>query len=360
MKTKLIFIGGFLGAGKTTMLAKLAELLTAQGKCIGMITNDQAENLVDTALLKKSGSVIAEVSGSCFCCNFPGLDAAIRNMQQGRELDYILAEPVGSCTDLSATILQPLKEKLSEAVSPAPLCVLADPLRLQDILRGGNSGLPKSAAYIVKKQMEEADMLVINKSDLLTEREAAGLKQTAEYAFPKAKVFFVSALTGEGIEKWLQAVLLMSGAGTHLTEVDYDVYAEGEAMLGWLNARISLQHVVAGRGFIRSYLGGLSEQFAKKKAGIGHVKVLLEGEEGYALGNLTGMSPLQLREKGSTEGSLMMTLNARVQMEPEDLQKIVVEELSRASQAGVCCDIRELRCLKPGRPHPTYRYCRIA
>lgn len=46
--TRIIFVGGFLGAGKTTLLWRAAELLARRGKRVGLITNDQAPDLVDT------------------------------------------------------------------------------------------------------------------------------------------------------------------------------------------------------------------------------------------------------------------------------------------------------------------------
>ena len=53
--TQLILVGGFLGAGKTTLLAEAARRLTAQDRRVGLIANDQAADLVDTAILKETG-----------------------------------------------------------------------------------------------------------------------------------------------------------------------------------------------------------------------------------------------------------------------------------------------------------------
>ncbi len=49
---RYIMIGGFLGAGKTTAVGQFAKRLTAQGLRVGLITNDQGRNLVDTAMLR--------------------------------------------------------------------------------------------------------------------------------------------------------------------------------------------------------------------------------------------------------------------------------------------------------------------
>ena len=75
--TKLIFVGGFLGAGKTTLLYEITRMLKDSGKTVGIITNDQAPDLADTSLLKHTFVNVAEVAGSCFCCDFKGLRKAI-------------------------------------------------------------------------------------------------------------------------------------------------------------------------------------------------------------------------------------------------------------------------------------------
>ena len=58
--TRLMFIGGFLGAGKTTLIGKTAELFAGKNQKVGIITNDQASELVDTALLRCGGNETAE------------------------------------------------------------------------------------------------------------------------------------------------------------------------------------------------------------------------------------------------------------------------------------------------------------
>ena len=108
MKTKIIIVGGFLGAGKTTLLKASAKLLQKQGNKVGLITNDQAEGLVDTHILSGNGIEVQEIAGSCFCCNFNALMDAMLYLRDAR-CDTIIAEPVGSCTDLSATLVQPIK-----------------------------------------------------------------------------------------------------------------------------------------------------------------------------------------------------------------------------------------------------------
>src|SRR5947207_3407813 len=96
-KTRYIMIGGFLGAGKTTAIAGLAQRLSRQGQRVGLITNDQGSGLVDTAMLRSRGFATEEIPGGCFCCRFNSLLDAARRLTAQSKPDVFIAEPVGSC-----------------------------------------------------------------------------------------------------------------------------------------------------------------------------------------------------------------------------------------------------------------------
>lgn len=356
--TRLILVGGFLGAGKTTLLWEAARRLAGRGLRTGLITNDQAPELVDTAFLSHGGVKVAEVAGSCFCCNFQGLIDAMSKVRAEAEADILIAEPVGSCTDLSATIVQPLKENFRRELVTAPLSVLADPGRLTDLLDGGSAGLHPSAAYILRKQLEEADIVLISKRDQLSPDALNALQQRTRQAFPEAAVLSVSAKTGDGVDAWLDAVTTRSDAGQRVVSVNYDVYAEGEAVLGWLNASIMLRGQAADwHAFAETLLRTLSQRFDAGGAAVGHVKLMLSAGEAFLMGNLTGRAEtLSLRGSVPPGAEASLTLNARVQMTPEALDATVREVLAAVCAGRVQADIAAWRCLSPGRPRPTHRY----
>jgi G3E family GTPase len=356
--TRLILVGGFLGAGKTTLLWEAAQRVMDSGKRIGLITNDQAPELVDTAILSRNEVKVAEVSGSCFCCNFNGLINAMKQLRNEADADVIIAEPVGSCTDLSATIVQPLKENMKGELLVSPLSVMADPVRLTNILDGGTAGLHPSAAYILRKQLEESDIILISKADLLAPNDLDKLKERVKLYFPDSEVMAVSAKTGAGIDEWLNEVMHRTDAGQRLVKVDYDVYAEGEAVLGWLNSSIMLNgEPTDWDAFARNFLQGLSEQFDRTGSSVGHVKILLESGDQYLAGNLTGLGQT-LNFRGSTGigTEARLTVNARVEMSPEALEKVVREMLDSITLEHLEAKILAWKCLSPGRPIPTYRY----
>ncbi|MBP7049859.1 MAG: cobalamin synthesis protein P47K [Phycisphaerae bacterium] len=359
-QTRIIFVGGFLGAGKTTLLWRAAELLAKRGRRVGLITNDQAPDLVDTKLLVEKGLTVREVAGSCFCCNFNGLIDAAQGLQS-LDADVLIGEPVGSCTDLSATILQPLKDRFKGEFKLSPLSVLADPQRLLGVLDGDGDSLHASAAYVFCKQLEEADLLVVNKIDAVSPAERRRLERLIAKRFPQAVVRFLSARTGEGVESWLDEVLSSDRAGSRIPDVDYDVYAEGEAVLGWLNADIQLSagtEKVEWDAVCRDLLNELHARFRERHARIGHVKLLLTAAGGQCSGNLTDLAcepVVQGRIDGSPDQADLI-VNARVEMPPEDLECVVRESLARVAGRCVRIEISNLRCLRPGRPQPTHRY----
>jgi G3E family GTPase len=359
--TRLILVGGFLGSGKTTLLWEAAQKLMQSGLRVGLITNDQAPALVDTAILSHNKVNVAEVNGSCFCCNFPGLIAATKKLKTEAEADVIIAEPVGSCTDLSATILQPLKQNLKGELVVSPLTVLADPVRLADILNGGNAGLHPSAAYIFRKQMEESDMILITKTDTISAGEISLLKEKTKLHFPNSEIWAISSVSGEGLTEWLNIVQNSTEAGKHLVNVNYDVYAEGEAVLGWLNCSVELSGIsVDWDFFAHELMQSLCKQFDSMSASVGHVKILIESGDQYIVSNLTGTSDtLMFRYSAGISNKARLTVNARVEMNPKTLEDIVKTKLMKITRTTISQIIVAFRCLSPGRPNPTYRFDKV-
>ena len=273
----------------------------------------------------------------------------------------IIAEPVGSCTDLSATILQPLKKYCAHDFETAPLTVLADPARLAPILDGDNAGLHADAAYIYRKQLEEGDIILITKTDAFPSETIAALKRRTSGLFPFATTLAVSALAGEGLDAWINEVLRRKDAGKRLAVVDYETYAQGEAVLGWLNGTALLHgKAIDWNLFVDELLSTLAERFNKQYCAIGHVKVIAENGAQYIAGNLTDNT-----ETFSTCGAIglcnevRLTINARVETSPETLNDIVSETLKSLADENCTVQILAWRCLMPGRPQPTHRFVEV-
>ncbi len=362
MGVRFVMVGGFLGAGKTTTLARLARHYQARGHRVGLVTNDQAHDLVDTNNLRSQGFAVQEVPGACFCCRFDDLVGRIGSLEASERPDVILAEPVGSCTDLVATVVQPLKDLYAGRFKVAPYAVLFKPSHGLKILAGGKSGFSPKAAYIFTKQLEEADAIVVNRIDEIAPAELDRLSKLLADQCPGTPVLKVSALSGAGFEPLVELLDQDGGFGRKILEIDYDVYAEGEAELGWLNASVGL---ASAEGFpldalLMAVVHGLHAVLNRLGGEVAHLKVIGQ-EAGGAFGVanvVSGDTPAQLSlASGCTAREADLIVNARVAIDPDTLdaevKRIVAAECSKLS---VTPSFRQSQSLRPGRPVPTHRY----
>lgn len=367
-KPIVILVGGFLGAGKTTLLVELAEKLSRQGKRAGLVTNDQAANLVDTAMMSQHNPAVEEVGGGCFCCRFDDLIGAMDRIVSRSDPDVLLGEPVGSCTDLSATVMQPIKALHHGRYRLAPSSVLVDPDRVRSVLRPGADGIPdrdfpENVEYIYRKQLEEADIIVLNKIDLLSAGERLQIEDALRREYPRSQVMSLSARDGTGVDAWFEAVIGNQLPGQTITDVDYDVYAAGEAALGWLNAAYTLEAVaeVDWEGFSRVLMGRLREAFRDASSEIAHLKIHLKAGSGALVANLTtsrGEPAVHGGVTGSPRGARLL-LNVRAHIEPEALRRIVDRVVADACDPSIKLATEKIECFAPSRPRPTHRYAAV-
>ncbi len=362
---RYVMIGGFLGAGKTTAIDHFARDLTERGLRVGLITNDQSAGLVDTALLRSHGFAVEEIAGGCFCCRFDSLQEAADQLSRQARPEVFLAEPVGSCTDLRATVSYPLRRIYGERFRIAPLSVLIDPSRAARILglTEGRSFSPK-VIYVYRKQLEEADFIVVNKCDELTDELRDKLVHELNEQFPRAAVFCVSAKNGTGLAPWFERVLEKEGEVRPTMELDYDLYAEGEAQLGWLNATldVSAEEPFDGNALLLRLAEGLRTSIAGDGGEIAHLKMTLDS--GGPIGQLSVVSVVSNDSEPDLRESILdqvpggsLILNLRAEMPPETLSVLVTDALAAENRLGYGVTLTRVHeeQLRPARPTPTHR-----
>jgi G3E family GTPase len=361
-------VGGFLGAGKTTAILKMAHHLRDQGLRVGLITNDQSFGLVDTTMLSSHGFDVEEITGGCFCCRFNSLVDAAEKLSAETTPDVFIAEPVGSCTDLKATVDYPLRRIYGDAYAIAPLSVLVDPIRAARIL-GLESGksFSEKVVYIYGKQLEEAEIIVINKADLLTPEKLEALEAALSKRFPQAQIQVISARQGQGIEEWVGRIAASGVRTQGAMEVDYEEYADGEALLGWLNAtvQVNAERAFDGNDLLLRLAGEVRTRLRSQAATVAHLKMTLSAEEqgnDLAVANLVRDDAAPELSHGLAEpleaGQLI--LNLRAEADPELLKATVLASLdSVAAQTAVTCRVEHLEHFRPGRPTPTHRLAGI-
>jgi G3E family GTPase len=364
-KARYIMIGGFLGAGKTTAILQLARKLHAQGARVGLITNDQSFGLVDTALLASQGLPVEEITGGCFCCRFRSLMDAAGKLTQAAAPGVFIAEPVGSCTDLRAAVSYPLRRIYGDDYEISPLSVLVDPIRASRIL-GLESGkaFSEKVLYVYDRQLEEADIIVINKTDLLDPAQLDQLRTALAAKYPKARIVAISARTGEGTSAWHKQILDEEMDLRDAPEVDYEVYAEGEALLGWLNAaaRLQAREPFDGNALLRRLADSIQSPLEQNGAEIAHLKMTLSPDQGNDLAVLNvvrgdGAPESIHRLQDELDGGALL-VNLRAEADPQLLRDAVYAAFEDL-RPGIDVKIDHTESFRPAKPQPTYRMATV-
>jgi Ni2+-binding GTPase involved in maturation of urease and hydrogenase len=365
-KIRFVLIGGFLGAGKTTLIGELARRYVAAGKRVGIITNDQADNLVDTQNLRSQGFDVGEVAGACFCCSFDDLVSTADRLGGEQPPDVLLAEPVGSCTDLVATVILPLQQLLGDRFELAPFGVLLKPSHGQRILSGESastrSGFSPQAEYIFRKQLEEADYLMIGRLDQLSDDEVSELKHSLAKIAVDVPVVAVSPRVGDGVDEVMGYIESPMTAGRRLLDIDYDTYADGEAELGWVNltAMLHAEQDVDLDALAQEVVGTIAGQIVREQEGqIAHLKVSVLGGDAQAVANVVSNDSevdVGLAANRCATGTIQVIVNARVAIDPRVLESACRKNVaSIAKGQALKVDSISAHSLRPGRPTPTHR-----
>jgi G3E family GTPase len=361
-QVRYVMIGGFLGAGKTTSILRCADWLAARGLRVGLVTNDQGGALVDTALVEARGLPVEEITGGCFCCRFTSLVEAAEALADASAPDVLLAEPVGSCTDLVATVGLPLEALHGDRFVVAPLSVVVDPQRAERVLGLAPASLSPHVGYIYRKQIEEADVVVVNKCDLVDRGRLDRLRGAIAAVNPQAEIRECSAREGTGLDDWFALVLEGRSRAAAIAEIDYDRYALGESLLGWLNAEVRLGGPDAaefdGNAVLGSVLEAIRGALAEAGREIAHLKGTLSVEG----------DPYELAAANLVQSAGGPVLSHRL-AEPVDVGRLLVNlraeadpaELEAALHGAVAAcgvtpaELLHLEHFRPGRPVPTHR-----
>ena len=343
----IVIVGGFLAAGKTTLILAAARELSGRGLRIAALFNDQGHDLVDSRYAASIGVRSGEVVGGCFCCRLSNLVEQVERLHEFAP-DVIFAEPVGSCTDLAATVIRPLRELRWEKnfrFRLAPLTVLVDPVRAHELLADGGD---ISMRFLFEKQIQEADLICITKSDVSPSYREVNAAQVRQ----------ISSRTGQGVAAWLDEILggTMAG-GERALAIDYEQYAKAEAALTWLNlrAQLRLSEAHSPAMLLGPFLEAVSEALHAAGILIAHLKAIICGPTGFVKATIVahGQEPeLEGNLDASPAYELELLLNLRATGEPEIVRTLVQNKLQPLNEGIVMMSID---CFHPGTPVPERR-----
>jgi hypothetical protein len=222
--------------------------------------------------------------------------------------------------------------------------------------------------YIYEKQLEEAEFLVLNKIDIASAELRERLGSTLARRFPRAEIHSVSARTGLGMAAWLDRLLETTPVGERPTmDVDYDLYADGEALLGWVNAtaRLAGERAVDGNRLLRHLAESVRERLTAAAVEIAHMKVALVAGGGAPDDSADRATIHLVRTDGPVEmprelsGPIRageLVVNLRAEDDPARLHALLLEAIAAAGQQfETVITLQDEAHFRPGRPVPTHR-----
>ena len=325
---------GFLGSGKTTTLMALTRWCNAHQVPAAMISNDLGrQSLADNKLAKLAGCNASELTGSCICYMTQTLVERLDGLfREGCQL--VLSDIPGFGVGALDHVYHTLETDYPGRYVLAPFTVLVEPQTLA-LLQKGTDG---DVCYIFHAQLLEADLIVLNKQDLLTPEQCRLALAWLRRAYPQAQVLAISAQTGAGIPELCQA-LLDGTASLRKPELGYGGEAFCQAMGQFSEVYLQYYASVCCNSFDgNAYLHALAQTIAEKlrEGGwdIPHLKLLAWEPEGdYAKVDLLGVHrpPEQSKAFPRPCTELAVMLNGSALCPSHTLDAIVTQAVAQVS-----------------------------
>ncbi len=302
---ELIVISGFLGSGKTSLLLRLAKAFVGQGRKVAIIENEVGMIGVDGEELKAEGLDVREIYSGCVCCSLRhDLIHTLLDLERDVKPDVVFLEPSGVAGP------KQIKHCLcgySGEIDKQLFLVVADAQRLP-VIR--DFSMP-----LIHDGLEVADMVVINKSDLVSAQQLQELGQRVRAVNPTVDLLCVSAKEETNVEQLIERITRR--APQSKTEAPADRNTD------WPDASIfaatfTVKSPVANAPeLIKAMLQALSRQLkAADGILIGHLKAILKTEPtGYLVFSVTeenGISTEKGRLPLDPVTQLSVTVNAIV------------------------------------------------
>ena len=342
---KFAVFSGFLGSGKTTTMMALTQYYTAHHGKAAMISNDLGEGvtLADHRLATLSGVNASEITDECICfCHDVLTERLNAYYDDGCEL--VISDIPGFGVGALEHVYHGLTKGFPGEYELAPFTVLIEPVnvrRLQAGLSGGEDAIGKiydDAVFILRAQLREADLIVLNKCDLLAAEEAASCRQWLAKQYPQAEVIAISAKTGEGLEA-LSLALKNGKASLQHPDIDYDDENLQNAMDCLTEYYLQYHAEVCcndfdGTAYLADMARMVQAELLAEGCEIPHLKLLAWEPEGdFGKVDLLGIDrPIEITrrfERPST--GIAVVLNANAACPAEKLEKVMMDAVSTVS-----------------------------
>ena len=332
---KFGIVGGFLGAGKTTVMLALSGYYKTRGIGCVLVTNDFcAGELVDALYSEKQGAEVQAMPGGCICYRTRELGGVLEEAFEGGA-DIVLSDIPGSSAGALDCVYR--AHEWGD-ITLAPFITVLDPQRLP-LLSDDDSfyrtHLPPDLRELMRSEILEADAVVLNKIDTVSGEEAVQASELIGSISPGTPVFQVSAKRGDGIGELAEYILSSETSLTQPEGLGSDVPTVA-SQLKLSRYRCSYYVKVCCDDFspdeyITSFLEQARYTFASFNANMPHMKVFAASPSGeYAKYSMTGIDyPLDADHPfGGRATELSVVINAGF-VSPaglaEDVMKICID-----------------------------------
>lgn len=333
---KFAVFSGFLGSGKTTTMMALTKYFTAHYGKAAMISNDLGrQNLADNKLANLAGCNASELTGDCICYITETLVARLDKLFDSDGCELVISDIPGFGVGALDHVYHTLNRKYRSRYQLAPFTVLTEP-RTVNLLKNGHGG---DLSYILNTQLLEADLIVLNKCDLLTDVQKDACICWLEENYPHAKTIGISALTGSGLEELSQA-LIHGQASMHLPDIGYGGSDFSFAMGKMSEFYVQYHACVCCNDFSgNAYLMALAKRIQTDISSIGceipHLKLLAWEPDGdYGKFDLLGAErPIEVsRELNHPCTQLAVMLNGSAVCPGDKLDAIITTAMDDISE----------------------------
>ena len=335
--------GGFLGAGKTTSLMAFSEYFRNRGVKPAILVNDLgAKNLVDQAFTASRGFLSEDITGDCICYQTENLVDKLRRFRDRDGADVILSDIPGCGIGGLDHVYHALDREYHGEFRLLPFTAVVDPERLRMIMpEGAQIHLPKEMDFLFDAQMKEAEVILLNKTELLEEEKVREILAFLRRNYPHAEIFAISAKEGTGVAEAAEYLLAHESA-LPVVDIGYGEpeFLAAEQTMSWYNRQFFVKgDSFDGNAFLTRLMDGIRAGLAAADRNVPHLKAMGETEQGELVKvSLTGIDyALDWAEKLPEPcTSLSVVLNARGTCESERLEEIMHAALREtAAQFGL-------------------------